>query len=185
MTSGVIIGEKKIKCCNLRLCRSRKTESIKITFIRIKNIFSEEQLLKYQHCSCFSVLFEVIFIFITRSQLELSMLPLAIISLTTCKHVRETKYIVNQINISLLVILYANFVFLFTLSRMGKSAERPTTNFFLCNFYERRNQPPKLSDFQIQPFCHTGVKFPGHTQCQSQIIELEPSATQLFLVKCL
>ena len=42
------------------------------------------------------------------------------------------------------------------------------------NFYKRRTQPLKLFDFQLQLFCHTCMKFQGHTQCKSQIIELEP-----------
>ena len=43
--------------------------------------------------------------------------------------------------------------------------------FFPCDFYKRRNQPQKLSDFQFEPFCHTGVKFQVCTQCQSHVIE--------------
>ena len=42
--------------------------------------------------------------------------------------------------------------------------EQKKTNplqFFPCNFYRRRNQPPKLSDFQFS--CYTCVKFQGHT----------------------
>ena len=42
--------------------------------------------------------------------------------------------------------------------------------FFPCNFYKRWNQSPRLSDFQFEPFCHTGVKFEGH-------VELEPRAS--------
>ena len=45
--------------------------------------------------------------------------------------------------------------------------------FFLCNLYKRTNYPQKLSDFQFEPFSHTGVKCQGHTQCQPQITELK------------
>ena len=58
----------------------------------------------------------------------------------------------------------------------GEGTAKPPYQFFSCNFYKRRNQPLKLSDFQFQPLCHTGVKFQGHTQCQSQIIELQLTA---------
>ena len=43
--------------------------------------------------------------------------------------------------------------------------------FFLCNFSKYKNQLPKLSDFQLQPFFHICVNFQGHTQCQCQITE--------------
>ena len=71
------------------------------------------------------------------------------------------------------------------------------TDFKSCNSisittftnYNRRNQPVILSDFWLQPFCHTCVvKYQGHTQCHSQIIQREPKASLkklAFLVKSL
>ena len=54
----------------------------------------------------------------------------------------------------------------------------PLDQFHPCNFYKRRNfDVPKTFDVQFYLFCHTSVKFQGHTWFQSQIIELEPSAT--------
>ena len=72
--------------------------------------------------------------------------------------------------------------FSLTQFRMG-GQKVPAYQFFPCNFYERRslnvgNQLLKLSDFQFQPFFHTGVKFQGYTQSQSQsqFIEIQPTA---------
>ena len=56
----------------------------------------------------------------------------------------------------------------------GGGAKKCPDQFFLWNFYKRRKQLLKLSDFQFQSFCHSGVKFQVHTQCQYQITELEP-----------
>ena len=42
--------------------------------------------------------------------------------------------------------------------------------FLTCNFYRRRNQSPKLSEFQFLLLCYPSVKFEGHTKYQSQII---------------
>ena len=50
----------------------------------------------------------------------------------------------------------------------------PTCQLAPSNFYRRLELDPKPSEFQFQPSCYTGVKTQGHTQCQSQIIELEP-----------
>ena len=57
---------------------------------------------------------------------------------------------------------------LFGMGGGGGGAKRPPNyKFFPCNFYKRKTQPPKISDFQFQLICHTGVKFQGHTQWQS------------------
>ena len=64
-----------------------------------------------------------------------------------------------------------------TLFRMGKEQKGPPYQFFSCaNFYKHNNYPLKFSDFQFQPFCHTDVNFQGNSQCQSQIVKLEPSS---------
>ena len=72
-------------------------------------------------------------------------------------------------------------IYALTLFRMGEGRwvgwggkKAPPYQFFPCNFYKCRNMLPKLSDFQFQPFWHTGVKFQVCTQYQSQIIELQP-----------
>ena len=70
----------------------------------------------------------------------------------------------------------------------GGRAKRPPCQFFFCNFCKRRGYPPKRSDFQFYPFCHTDVKFQVLTQCQSLVIELEPRPPikkAVFLVKSL
>ena len=62
-----------------------------------------------------------------------------------------------------------------TLFRMGAGKKPPPPHQFSpCNFYKCRNQLPKRSDIQFQPFWHTGVKFQVFTQCQFQIIKLQP-----------
>ena len=63
-----------------------------------------------------------------------------------------------------------------TLFRIGGwwGQKGPHQQFFPCNFYKRRNQPPNPSDFQFQPFWHTGVKFQICALYQSQIIEIQP-----------
>ena len=52
-------------------------------------------------------------------------------------------------------------------------AKRLCLPFFPYNFYKRKNQPKKLSDFQFQPFCYIYVKVQGCTQDQSHNIKLE------------
>ena len=55
-------------------------------------------------------------------------------------------------------------------------AKKSPYQFFHRNFYKHRHYPSKPSDFQFQFFCHTGLNFQGHTQCQSQIVGSEPRA---------
>ena len=67
-----------------------------------------------------------------------------------------------------------NFSFFNPIQHRGRQKAPPPFQFFPFNFYKRENQPPRLSNFQFQPFYHTSVKFEVHNQCQFQIIELEP-----------
>ena len=61
---------------------------------------------------------------------------------------------------------------LFRMGGGGVRQKKAPYQFFPCNFYKRKNYPPKAFHSQFQPFCHIGVKFQVCTQCQSQVIEL-------------
>ena len=62
--------------------------------------------------------------------------------------------------------LWTNIILYLTLFTMSTSFSPVTSTNVGIN-------PQKLSDFQFQPFCHTGVNLQGHNLCQSQIIERE------------
>ena len=44
-------------------------------------------------------------------------------------------------------------------SRRGWGAKESSYQFFSCSFYKSNTYPPKLSEFQFQPFRHTSVNF--------------------------
>ena len=71
-------------------------------------------------------------------------------------------------------LLWWNFL-QFNPIQSGRSKKIPH-QFFLCNFYKRKNEPQNLSDFKFRSFYYTGVKLQGHTYRHPQIIELEPRA---------
>ena len=67
----------------------------------------------------------------------------------------------------------------------GKKEPQPVFSLYLLQMQELATN---LSEFQFEPFYHTGVKLQGHIQYQFQIIELEPRASLkkiVFFVKCL
>ena len=69
--------------------------------------------------------------------------------------------------------LHISSLLFLTLFRM-RGTKRPLSTIFpaVTNSCKRRNQPQKLSGFQFQLFCHTGIKLQVTTKSQSQIIGL-------------
>ena len=120
-----------------------------------------------QNCGMFSIwnIFKTLAYHISMIGVEGSTIDNSMI--TSDEVIHEQKLFQQELlqQIKLFANFYVNCLFINLPWHYWWGAKRPLSlSVFFCNFYKCRNLPPKLSDFlRFSSFCHTGVKFQGHT----------------------